>query len=411
VAQWCRSHGQDVLTAVALPLILVVNAPPGHWPSGWDVILAIATWAPLTVRMRWPLPVAVTVGALDTAQIALAGHEHPATATLPVATMLALYTVSVRCPARTAWLTAAVTAAVWFITAVLSLKQGSAEDLLYLNWAGLPVVVGRLTREREERITAAEQRAEAAERGQAAEAQRQVTAERMRIARDLHDVLAHHITVVNAQASVAQYLLSTDPAAAEEALAGIADNSRAALDELRATLGLLRSPDDSTVEADQRAPAPGAGQLAALAAGFTTAGMSVAVRSSGTPRPLAPAADLAIYRIAQEALTNASKHAPGSDAEVVLAWTEQTAALTVTNTAPAAARAGPVAQGTGHGLIGMRERAASAGGTITFGPTADGGYQVAAVLPVSGAGLPATGQGAQADATTIATPVPAADQS
>ena len=388
IAQWCRGHGQPLLTAAALPLMLVVAAPPGHRPSGWEVVLAVVAWAPLTVRMRWPLPVAAVAVALDTMHIAVAGHEHPPGATLPVATMLALYTVSLRCPARTAWLAAAVAAAAQYTAAALNLRQSGALDLLYLNWAGLAVVVGRLDRERRERIAAAEQRAEAAERGKAAEAQRQVMAERMRIARELHDALAHHITVVNAQASVAQYLLTSDPAAAEKALAGIADNTRTALDELRTTLGLLRSPDDSAEAGKDRAPAPGVGQLSMLADGFTAAGTAVTVRTSGTPRPLSPAADLAVYRIAQEALTNASKHAPGSIAELVIGWTDHGVALTITNTASPVGRPGPPAQGTGHGLNGMRERATAAGGTVTFGPTADGGYQVTADLPAASTGAP-----------------------
>jgi signal transduction histidine kinase len=383
MTNWCRGRGQALLTAAALLLMLVVAAPSGYRPSGWDVALAVLTWAPLTVRMRWPLPVTVVVAALDTGHIVFAGHEHPASSTLPVATMLALYTVSIRCPARTAWLAAGVTAAVQYTAALLALSQGSAQDLLYLNWAGLPVVVGLLTRERQERLAAAEQRAEAAERGQAAEAQRQVMAERMRIARELHDVLAHHITVVNAQASVAQYLMASDPAAADKALAGIADNSRAALDELRATLGLLRSPDDSTESGPDRVPAPGLSQLTTLAEGFTAAGTAVTIRTSGTPRPLSPAADLAVYRIAQEALTNASKHAPGSTAELVIGWADHAVGITITNSASSAARPGPPASGTGHGLVGMRERATAAGGTVTFGPTADGGYQVTADLPAT----------------------------
>ena len=192
-------------------------------------------------------------------------------------------------------------------------------DLLYLNWAVVATALGLLIRERRERIAAAEQRAEAAEHSRQAEADRQVTAERIRIAHELHDVLAHHIAVVNAQAGVAQYLLRTDPHAADAALAGIAANSRAALDELRATLGLLRAEGDAA-PGDPRAPAPTIEHLGLLLDSFTDAGMRLTVAVHGEPGPLSGPADLAFYRIVQEALTNATKHAPGSDVSLGIDW-------------------------------------------------------------------------------------------
>jgi signal transduction histidine kinase len=284
-----------------------------------------------------------------------------------------------------AWCTAAVTAAVQVTVAALGFT-GIGSDLLYLNWALVATALGRLIQERRERIAAAEQRAEAAERTKQAEARRQVTAERIRIAHELHDVLAHHIAVVNAQAGVAQYLLHTDPDAADKALTGIAANTRAALDELRATLGLLRAERGDAASDEGRAPAPTAEQLDTLVEGFTDAGMLLTVETRGVARPLSGPADLALYRIAQEALTNASKHAPGSAARVDLDWSDAGVTLIVTNTKPATTRAahasGLVNEGTGHGLIGMRERAAAAGGTLSVGPTAEGGYQVTAELPV-----------------------------
>jgi signal transduction histidine kinase len=395
VAGWCRSHLDDLLTVAVLAIMLVSTTPTGHWPSGLAAALIVAVWAPLTIRRRWPLPVAVVVVALDTVRIAAGAHAHPAYAPLPVATMLALYTMSERSPARVLWSAAAISAVAQLTVAVLSLPQDRGPDFLYLNWSLLAAVIGRLTRERRERIAAAEQRAEEAEQGQAAEARRQVTAERLRIARDLHDMLAHHITVVNAQASVAQYLLKSDPDAAEQALDGIAANTRAALDELRATLGLLRSDGDADQDEDDRAPSPGTGQLPALVASFNAAGTKVSVHQCGTARPLGAPAGLALYRIAQEALTNASKHAPGSTAQLDLSWADAAVTLTITNT-PSAHRPG---RGTGHGLIGMRERAASAGGTLVAGPVAAGGYQVVATLPVSTAGEPQT--------TAAAAPCPA----
>ena len=257
-----------LLTAAALVIMLSTSVAGDSWqlPAGWAAVVVVLSWLPLTVRASWPLPVLAAVLAADTVHIALAGHAHPAAGTLPAATMLALYTVATRYPARVAWTAAAAAGVIQFTVALVSYPH-AGPDLLYLNWAVVATALGLLIRERRERIAAAEQRAEAAEHSRQAEADRQVTAERIRIAHELHDVLAHHIAVVNAQAGVAQYLLRTDPAAADTALAGIAANSRAALDELRATLGLLRAEGDAATgrpprpRPDDRAPRPAPGQF------------------------------------------------------------------------------------------------------------------------------------------------------
>jgi signal transduction histidine kinase len=380
--RWCRSHSEALLTVAALLIMLGTSVPADDRgiALGWELLLLALAWLPLTVRTVWPMRVVVAVVTVDTVQIAIAGHQHAASATVPAATMLALYTVSLRYSARVAWCTAGVTAVVQFTMAALG-SMGIGSDLLYLNWALVATALGRLIQERRERIAAAEQRAEAAERTKEAEARRQVTAERVRIAHELHDVLAHHIAVVNAQAGVAQYLLQTDPDAADAALAGIAANSRAALDELRATLGLLRAEGEAAPD-DRRSPAPTVEDLDRLLQGFSDAGMRLTVDVHGESRSLSGPADLAFYRTAQEALTNASKHAPGSTVRLDIDWSDGEVRLTVTNTEPTAASGGLVNEGTGHGLIGMRERVAAAGGSVSAGPTADGGYRVTATLPV-----------------------------
>ena len=370
-----------LLTAAALVIMLSTSVPGDSWQlRGWAAVVVVLSWLPLTVRVSWPLPVLAAVLTADTVHIALAGHAHPPTATIPAATMLALYTVATRYPARVAWTAAAAAGVTQFTVALVSYPH-AGPDLLYLNWAVVATALGLLIRERRERIAAAEQRAEAAEHSRQAEADRQVTAERIRIAHELHDVLAHHIAVVNAQASVAQYLLRTDPAAADTALAGIAANSRAALDELRATLGLLRAEGDA-VPGDPRAPAPTIEHLDLLLDSFTDAGLRLTVAVHGEPGSLSGPADLAFYRIVQEALTNATKHAPGSDVCLGIDWSAPSVHLTVSNTEPAAARQALMSEGTGHGLIGMRERAAAAGGTARAGPVEAGGYRVTATLPV-----------------------------
>ncbi len=378
VVGWSRRHPDALLTGAALALMLITSVSNGEWrhPSGWSLVLVGLAWLPLTVRTRWPLPVAAAVVSLDAAHIALAAHGHPATAIVPVGSMLALYTVSVRYPARVAWSAAAIGAAVLLTMSALTYPH-VGPDLLYVNWALIATAIGRLVLERRDRIAAAEQRAEAAERSKQAEARRQVTDERMRIAHELHDVLAHHIAVVNAQAGVAQYLLRTDPDAANKALAGIADNTRAALDELRATLGLLRAERGDTDADEERAPTPTADQLDTLLDRFRAAGMQLSVQTRGTPQQLSGPADLALYRIVQESLTNASKHGPGNMVRLDIDWCDDAVTFAAANTRPAITpptiMQELVNEGTGHGLLGMRERAAAAGGTLDAGPLADGG--------------------------------------
>jgi signal transduction histidine kinase len=254
----------------------------------------------------------------------------------------------------------------------------TSSDWLYLNWAIVAAIVGRLMKERQDRMAAAELRADSAERTKQAEAERQVTAERMRIARELHDVLAHHIAVINSQAGVAEYLLARDPAAAAQALSGITANSKAALEELRATLGLLRTEGDPDTK-DSRAPAPGIEQLDHLVDVFAASGMRLQVTIRGERAPLAASAELAYYRIVQEALTNATKHASGTDVSLDIEWTAALVTLTITNGHGGEKRDRAIA--SGYGLIGMRERAGAAGGAVDAGPTADGGYRVTATLP------------------------------
>ena len=239
-ASWWKGHHEALLTVAPLLVMVISGYPTRRVGWQWELILIALAWFPLMVRNRWPVLVLVVVAAVDTVSIGVAGHAHPPASVVPVSTMLALYTVSVRASAGRVWSIAAVVGTVQFVVA-LTTKLPLTQDLLYLNWVLVATIVGQLVRERRTKLAAADQRAVAAESSKEAEAARRVIAERMRIARELHDVLAHHIAVVNAQAGVAEYLLETDPTAAREALSGIAKNSRAALDDLRMTLGLLRS--------------------------------------------------------------------------------------------------------------------------------------------------------------------------
>ncbi|MBT8226901.1 MAG: hypothetical protein HKP61_03285 [Dactylosporangium sp.] len=235
-------------------------------------------------------------------------------------------------------------------------------------------------------VTTRRERAAREARDRLAETRRAVVAERLRIARDLHDVLAHHLTLVNAQASVADYLLRTDPQAASTALHDISLNTRQALDELRATVGLLRqdddTPDRATNNVEALHPVPGIDRLTGLLAGFRSAGTTISLAATGPPRALAPSGDPAAYRIVQEALTNATKHAPGAPVDVTLHWLPRHLDLRITNGPAPGLPPGHHGPGTGNGLIGMRERTLACGGTLTAGAAPDGGFVVHATIPI-----------------------------
>lgn len=239
-----------------------------------------------------------------------------------------------------------------------------------LAWALLPVAFGSYVQMRRAYHAA---RAEQAERAREEEASRRIIQERMRIARELHDVVAHHLALANAQASTAAHLARTDPAKAFEILGNLSGTTASALRELKATVSVLRQdPDDAGL-----APAPGLALLPELTAACATAGVDVAVAVEGLQEPLPPAVDLTAYRIVQEALTNATKHATTPAARVRLAYTPHHLTLTVRNEAGHHTPAG-----RGFGLTGMRERALSVGGTFHAGRRPDGGFEVACTLPL-----------------------------
>lgn len=381
---WCRQRPEPLLTAAALPLMLWLSgAGSGGWHLDLGALsLVIASWLPLLVRNRWPVPVLAAVSVLDALRAVALGHNEPASSTLPIATILACYTVGARCTPRIAWASATAGASVQFAI-VTGHFDDTGPTFLYFNWALVGTAVGSLIAERRRRLAAAEQRAQDAERTKEEEARRRVVAERLRIARELHDSLAHHITVVNAQAGVAQYLLRERPDAAEAALSGIVGNTRAALDELRATLGLLRDELPNSTDDAERTPAPGLKDLPTLVAQMRSAGMTVDIDVSGEERPVSAVTDLAAYRIVQEALSNAARHAPGSVVSLGLHLTRADLRLTIANAEASHAPGTRLTnEGTGYGLIGMRERATAAGGRFDAGPTPGGGFLVDVVLPI-----------------------------
>jgi signal transduction histidine kinase len=211
-----------------------------------------------------------------------------------------------------------------------------------------------------------------------AEAQRLVTEERLRIARELHDVVSHTIATINVQAGVAAHLLDNNgrPEQTREALLAIKSASKEALDELRGILHLLRQADD----AEPRDPAPSLEQVDALAQATTRAGLPTVVRIDGEVRRLSPAVELTAYRVVQEALTNALRYAAGASAQVSLVYEPRRVVVEVVDSGPGLASG---TLGTGHGLRGIRERVAAVGGQVEVGPRQEGGFLVRASLPAS----------------------------
>jgi signal transduction histidine kinase len=242
-----------------------------------------------------------------------------------------------------------------------------------LNWveiafglvmaAMLPLLIGRMTFNRRRRIV----------RDREVAAREAVTAERAAIARELHDVVAHHMSVMVVQAGAARTVVDADPDAAADALRQIEASGRTGLTEMRRLLEVLKADGASS----DRAPQPGLAQLDDLLAGMRATGLPVEAVVEGEPRPLPPGIDLSAYRIVQEALTNALRHSGGAAARVLLRYEPEALEVEVVDDGR-----GPNDDGDGgHGLIGMRERVQLFGGELTTGPAPGGGFAVRARLP------------------------------
>ncbi|MFE5579984.1 sensor histidine kinase [Kitasatospora sp. NPDC056531] len=263
------------------------------------------------------------------------------------------------------------------------------EALLIMVLMSTPFILcwawGRLTRVRRAYLTELEDRASRLERERDAQAKVAVAAERARIARELHDVVAHNVSVMIVQADGAAYVLDNSPQQAKEALGTIASTGRQALVEMRRLLGVLRTADT----AEEYVPQPGVEELPELLEQVRTAGLQVDYATSGHPRELPRGVELTVYRIVQEALTNVRKHGgPDVHARVAVDFGERELAVLVEDdgrgsTDEQLATGG--ADGLGHGLIGMRERVGMVSGSLDVGPRPGGGFRIRAVLPLKAA--------------------------
>ena len=333
----------------------------------------------ILLRRRAPLLV------LAIAVIAAVGSLIPddQQGVLLVAAVVALYTVASTSGRRTAWMAGAATAAALYLTAAITSAGPwyDGENLERVAWTLVATVAGDAVRSRraynlarQERATALRDRAERAERALEEEARRRVIEERMRIARELHDVVAHHIAVINVQAGVAAHLLRDNPTGAEEALTHVRHGAARALDELSGILSVIRQSDEATSDTD---PLPGLDDVQGLVADFAKVGLEIEWHTVGARRPVAPAIGLAAYRIIQESLTNAHRYGCHHRATLRLTYERDALSIEILNDMDADR---PVGARRGHGAAGMRERVADAGGTIEIGPTAAGQFRVHATL-------------------------------
>jgi len=302
----------------------------------------------------------------------------------------ALYTVIVIGePRRRAWVF--VTAATVGLFAVASVTILERTDGYHItNATGMivfllgTVVAGAIVRNRHEIFLDTEARADRAEADQLVAAERAVTNERLRIAREMHDVVAHGMSVMSVQAAAAKETFQTRPDRALELLDSIETTGRESLAEMRRMLGVLRSGEDGDSEriGPELTPQPSLAELDRLVTGCVNAGTPTELQISGDPVRLPPGIELAAFRIVQEALTNVLKHAgPNASARVELAYEPTQIQISVLDTGRGAI-VKPAPAGSGNGLIGMRERVDAYGGEATAGPRAGGGYAVIATLPL-----------------------------
>jgi signal transduction histidine kinase len=365
---WLRRHPLLLDVALALALAAGYVGAAGHrgdWLPG--VPLVLLQIAPLVVRRRFPLLV-LGVTALATVAFGLLYWYAP-----PVALAIAIYTAAAQLSRRTSL--AATAVAVAFL---LSATAGNGETGRVLGFAIILAaawVFGDNLGTRRAYTQALEERAERLEREQEAERARAVVEEQARIGRELHDVIAHNVSVMVVQAAAANDVFETRPERAREALRAIEATGRSALTELRR---LLSSVDGDGTE---YAPQPGLDRLDELVEQVRAAGLDVAVHVEGATRPLPPGVDLSAYRVVQEALTNTLRHADATRADVGLRYGDDELAVQVRDDGTGGGNGG----GTGRGLIGMRERIGIFGGSLDAGPAPAGGFVVAARFPL-GAG-------------------------
>ena len=385
VYAWVRRHPRlvDGVLAVVLAFsgLATVFARGDIRASPLQIAIAI----PVVFRRQYPVgafAASLVVGGL---QVLLGFRPN----TGDLAIVVLLYTLAAYCPRRVSrnglilcLLGSAVAMIRWEPTPFDLPSWIMVGSIIFGGPAVIAWALGDSMRTRRAYYAALEDRAARLERERDAQAQIAAAAERARIARELHDVIAHNVSVMVVQADGASYALDRSPERARRALSAISSTGRQALDEMRQMLGVLRSAD----ERSGVAPIPGIGQLDELLDQTRASGLAVSFSVQGVPSPLPSGVALAAYRTVQESLTNVRKHGgPAARAQVLLRYCEDALVLTISDDGRGAAA---LSDGAGHGLIGMRERVAVYGGTLEAGPRPGGGYRVTARLPLAPLPLP-----------------------
>jgi signal transduction histidine kinase len=343
----------------------------------WALVLAAATALPLAVRRRYPL---AAFWVIFCATLAFHASDNPTEGTNSptlftfVSTLIAAYSVAVHGAKRRAQALTLALGTVLMLgfhqSTIPAISPGFVPFLLLVP-AGLAANAVHTWRQR---VKSMETEHEAA-------TLRAVEQERARIARELHDVVTHNVSMMTVQAGAARKVMATSPDDAREALLAVEAGGRAALSELRHVMGLLTMGADPDDPADvELAPQPGLGQVGVLAGRIRDTGVPVELTVSGDPAPLPPGVDLAAYRVVQEALTNTVKHAVGAAVRISVEHARDEVRIEVADTGGSAAAS--AATGNGRGLIGLRERLAVYGGTLDAGRRISGGYRVRAVIPM-----------------------------
>jgi signal transduction histidine kinase len=368
----------DVAVALATGVLQVVftllasqNLRGRHPLDALGFVLLVAGPVALLGRRRWPLVTLLVVAAATVLFYALGYPYGPAW----LALLVALWTAVTGGLRLAAWVTAAAAVAGFVaLTALFGRAPVPSPTLVaaHLGWLVVALVVAEAVRIRRERV-------QEAARTRAEEDRRRAGEERLRIARELHDVLAHNISLINVQAGVALHLMDEQPGQSRTALVAIKQASGDALRELRSVLDVFRQGVDAP-----RTPTSGLDSLDGLVANAAGAGLEVRTRVEGTPRPLPAGVDLAAFRIVQEALTNVTRHAGPATATVLVAYGDGDLTVQVDDDGPGDGAPGAT-PGGGNGIRGMRERAAALGGDLTAGPRPGGGFRVSAHLPIDGA--------------------------
>ncbi|HEX5196758.1 MAG TPA: sensor histidine kinase [Gaiellales bacterium] len=375
-------RGADTGLAIGLALLALVDLALSSDAASWggrgplQVCLALGCTLPLAWRVRYPIATVVAITAAGGLLVAVAA-PHQAPFEVFIGSVLASYSIGAHTSGRRRWLGVGLMFGVGlpFMVAAAGNGMATGNALAPIAWLTGAWAVGAIIRGRRLRTAELEQLTAELAQQRDLQAQAAVAVERGRIARELHDVVAHNVSMMVVQAGAADRVLEGDQPDVRRALAAIAGTGRETVDEMRLLLGVVRSDAGEGLS-----PQPGLGDLDQLVSNVRSAGLHVDLRVEGERSPLSPGVDLSAYRIVQEALTNVLKHAESATVEVTVRYANDAVQVEVCDDG----RPREPTAGGGNGLIGMRERVAMLGGEFRAGARRDGGFAVFARLPIAG---------------------------